>query len=424
MMKLVPTTQTECERPEKVQSLKHAARDALTDNKAPGFLFAMHSLELTTKSNNELQDETAPAEENETSNENSVVDIEDLVTSPANDKKLIEGYHLFGSMFSMLEAKLSPDSVLDTKEQLEYKLFESSVSSGSSDFDTAAMVALKTSSEPVVIDLEKARKTVPSYRKVGLKEADLVATQGDGSNTDLMPMQSKTAEAGLNLASSSQGASVTQLHTKLKSAQSDNENAKTDFQAIADIKKTEVNSNLQLQDTSLSRVDQLVRAVVTQSVALSAAPNLGNTLNAHAGLTGQTLRLSLHPAELGGVEVSVSKRGKRLQVTIVAVVESTGRLLLKDAEQLIAKLGLVSADTEQVQVHISSNDGLTELRAGEDLLRFSQQSENKRETPNGQYTSSQLMRTKQHERHSSDEKITINRLDNSHRLRGTDEVYI
>jgi flagellar hook-length control protein FliK len=352
------------------------------------------------------------------------VDIEDLVTSPANDKKLIEGYHLFGSMFSMLEAKLSPDSVLDTKEQLEYKLFESSVSSGSSDFDTAAMVALKTSSEPVVIDLEKARKTVPSYRKVGLKEADLVATQGDGSNTDLMPMQSKTAEAGLNLASSSQGASVTQLHTRLKSGQSDNENAKTDFQAIAEIEKAEVSLNLQLQETSLLRVDQLVRAVVTQSVALSAAPNLGNTLNAHAGLTGQTLRLSLHPAELGGVEVSVSKRGKRLQVTIVADVESTGRLLLKDAEQLIAKLGLVSADTEQVQVHISSNDGLTELRAGEDLLRFSQQSENKRETPNGQYTSSQLMRTKQHERHSSDEKITINRLDNSHRLRGTDEVYI
>ena len=70
-----------------------------------------------------------------------------------------------------------------------------------------------------------------------------------------------------------------------------------------------------------------MRAVVEQTQQLSAAQATTGMRELYANIAGQTLRMSLHPVELGSLEITVSRRGKRLEVTVSPELAGTGRLL-------------------------------------------------------------------------------------------------
>lgn len=75
-------------------------------------------------------------------------------------------------------------------------------------------------------------------------------------------------------------------------------------------------SNFQSTSISTQRVDQIVRAVVEETQKLSDPRMISNTLAVQGNANGQALRMSLHPVELGSVDITISKRGRRLEVTI------------------------------------------------------------------------------------------------------------
>jgi Flagellar hook-length control protein FliK len=113
--------------------------------------------------------------------------------------------------------------------------------------------------------------------------------------------------------------------------------------------------------STLNPAEQISRAVADQLVERPGVLESASPALLQAAATTRALRLNLHPAELGLVDVTISKRGRRLDVVIVPELESTGKLLMGDASQLLQRLGLATADAGHVQVRIETPTRIVDL---------------------------------------------------------------
>jgi flagellar hook-length control protein FliK len=103
-------------------------------------------------------------------------------------------------------------------------------------------------------------------------------------------------------------------------------------------------------------------------------PNAANPLASTPFKHGQTLRINLHPLELGSVDVSIASRGQVLRVTLIPALDDTRRLLQDDAEKLLLALGLTNTDMRHVEVQIEQPAQLTDENSSS-FARFSSQPE-------------------------------------------------
>ncbi len=113
--------------------------------------------------------------------------------------------------------------------------------------------------------------------------------------------------------------------------------------------------------SSLSPVEQITRHVADQMVQLVEVRSDIDPSLIHNTVTSRALRLNLHPAELGLVDVTISKRGTRLEVVIVPELESTSEILRGDTNQLLQSLGLATAETAHLHVRIETSTGAVDM---------------------------------------------------------------
>lgn len=395
-MKLVSTSSHECERHEGVPRSKKPMRDATDHNRTPDFSLSMQTLNSSLRIAHELDAITATNLENETEIDAVAPNIEELAAAPANDVTLARGFELFGSVFSPLRMNEPLSRNDEGQRRTDLKSGEES--------------------HPgfVLIDFNEARKRVQTFAEAERTENDPISSVVRDSEINRTSELFFEARPKVSEMPSYDVSSTNDVIAKRNSRQMEIVGSAVDRADIIDPRHAELISDLQSSNSTSSRVDQIVRAVVQQSAELSQTNSVTIERQTHAGLTGQTLRLSLHPTELGCVQVSVSKRGKRLQVTIVPELESTGRLLVKDAEQLVKRLGLTTAGSDYVQIQISAQDSAVEAHGSEEHTQFSARSENGRERHDGQQSASHTLKADQRERDRSDEKLTLARDSNSH----------
>jgi hypothetical protein len=422
-MKLVSTSNFELERTECSQRSRKPLLELKSDGKASEFTLSMLNVSLVPMSSHEHDSSSLLKSECDPDAETLGSNVEALAAAPVNDRNLMEGFELFGSVFSLLQLKQSSEADRNCKPTSVLDFNERTVSLKLTKEDSVAEFVEKDGLDSVVIDFEKANKKVPALSYNGKKESDHPSAvvrkfeNAPPSDPDLHT-RSKLSDQP-----DSRGASVIQLHPKDYINQPTVDALTLEQRGNFGFQNAVSPSDAQPLSSNPPRVDQIVRAVLQQSAELSGSHLLAAERQSHAGLTGQTLRLSLHPAELGNVQISVSKRGNRLQVTIVPDLESTGRLLLIDADQLVKSLGLASNNTDHVQVHVATPDGSFEMQTGGDLKQTYTRSENNRNGHDGQHSSSYASKASQQESQNSNETQSISRMGISDHKRGG-AVYI
>lgn len=413
-MKVLSTSNFESPKTDISLRLGKSGRGVLAESNSPGFALPQIEKDLGTDNSKEPVSLDELNGENLLVHEQPVPDIEHLVSAPVNADKLVEGYRLFGSMFDILQVKLTSEGRSKDYGQDFVDVQKDGVLLEFSAKTTSCLTRQKGELDSVVVDLSDARKWGKAERKIGRSETDHLFSV---KNT-----------AGLATTLKSQKRDRVELHDVTTTAVGSTAPRNT----LLDLHQTEIakqHSDLQLgtelqnraeQGPHLSDVDQVVRAVAEHSDALSVARPSSSELLRRVSQTGQTLRLSLHPSELGCVEVSVSRRGKRLQVTIKPELESTARVLLKDVEKLVEKLGLANTSSERIHVHIASSDGRIEAGSGEQNMQLSARSDNEQETRGKQNATTRVAEVEQQDRSDGDESNNIRRkrADDGRRDRG------
>lgn len=410
-MKLVSTSSYESERSEGLQRSTKSKRETDVDIKTPDFSFSLHTLRSENKHAPKCCTFDVAISEKDTDIDPPVSNVDELAAAPVDDKSLMEGFDLFGSVFSLLQEEVSA-----REDHQGYELSPS----GSDELSNVPHFTGRRRADDaierdhdnfIVIDFDMARKknsAVPDVARMQPVQT-LAAVKTVGS--DPVTALGLQVELRITEQRDDKGAPLGPLQTRHDRHNTEVDALMAPAPANGSSQSAALISEFQSSGDSGQRVDQITRAIVEQSAELAAVKVLTTERHAHAGLTGQTLRLSLHPSELGSVDVSVSKRGKRLQVTIVPDLESTGRLLLKDAEQLVKQLGLASASSDYVQIQIVTSDGVVEVHTGDDQLQFSARSEQGRDGDERQHAARQALQAHQQERHSSDEKVDVSRRD-------------
>lgn len=414
-MKLVLTTSYECERIEGLKNRKQSERECEGKGKTSEFSLSMRELGLDSDKSQEATQLVSTTFDIDAEGENITSCIEELASAPLDDSNLKEGFEIFGSVFSMLqvEASVLPD---DAGQQLSLSVSRQ-LSGEVISIQNRGLVEreLRGGDNAVVIDFATKRKRNFDLSDSIEKGFDRSSVVTETHNIDPLNRSALQTELRLKEQMSARGGMIVDSHSRDGHSQVEDEIQISLPVTAADHENFPVNSSLQPTNGSQSRVDQIVRLVVEQSAALSGTNLFTSERYSHAELNGKTLRLSLHPAELGGVEVSISKRGTRLQVKICPDLESTGHLLLKDSEQLIKRLGLASVATDDVQIQIAINGRAFDVHAVDDQAQFSVRSDRGRDSQNGQNSSAQTSAADQQERHNSGEKPNNTRTDSAGR---------
>jgi Flagellar hook-length control protein FliK len=288
---------------------------------------------------------------------------------PVDERTLAEGVQMFGSLFSQIDGCLST-AVTDPapNENLSGQLSDISNFAFASDVN---MIPPEAGDDAVVIDFAKMRAR--STANLNLRK--------EGKEQGLMQDALKGASSQEKSESHKKG-SVPNVP-----------NADVDLHRSATFKVPEksadatsavVGTELKVQDSDLllpsqsaadpgPRIEQIVRAVVDQNETLAASRAIVGMQELHANLTGKTLRMNLHPAELGSLEIAVSKRGRRLEVTVIPELSATGSLLLKDVTALVSSLRAADATVDHVEVRIRVADGTYKTHDMSDILQFPSQ---------------------------------------------------
>lgn len=103
---------------------------------------------------------------------------------------------------------------------------------------------------------------------------------------------------------------------------------------------------------------QVVDAVLRQLDELSSSRMSLNTGTSATGRTVKTMRLQLHPAELGAVNIRLQSAGGELQVSIRAESERTAHMLNNDSEAIRSALRAAGIAGADVIVTSNRNEGL------------------------------------------------------------------
>jgi hypothetical protein len=282
--------------------------------------------------------------------------------------KLEEGYRLFGSLFSLIENEMQADTQKlemsrrkNSADAVVAARFKKSVASHSSE-DAAG--AGKTGS--VVLDFMKASSRqgarvdgIRSSLKNSVSVSDILDSGNKfGEKKEVDGQAMKQNSIGVDAVSVDENAVAPELIDASPTKSRISENQQNHG--------VDGHSDRALPVFSSQRVEQIVRTVVEQ------APQTANVSSAafavESRVTGQMLRLSLHPVELGAVDITILRRGRRLEVKIVPELESTGKVLLGDAKELMESLGLASVDGDLVRLSIATNGAKSESGHDGDML--------------------------------------------------------
>jgi Flagellar hook-length control protein FliK len=288
---------------------------------------------------------------------------------PVDEKTLAEGVQMFGSLFSQIEGCLST-AVTDPapNENSSGQLSDMSNFTVTSDVN---MTPPEAGDDAVVIDFAKmrARSTANlNFRKEGkeqglMQDALKAATSREKSESHKEDLVPNVPNADVDLQQSA---------------------AFKVPERSADATSAVVGKELKVQDSDLllpsqsaadpaPRIEQIVRAVVDQNETLAASRATIGMQELHANVTGKILRMNLHPAELGSLEIAVSKRGRRLEVSVSPELSATGSLLLKDVTTLVSSLRAADATVDHVEVRIRLADGTFKTHDMSDVLQFPSQ---------------------------------------------------
>lgn len=285
------------------------------------------------------------------------------------EKELEEGYELFGRLFH-------PESGHADLRDVGRQVRSASIALDGCNLKGLACLptgSAKESSSPaarsVVVDfglaLErrsmKTKSTSPHPNESDVVEAAIrtnnlqtKAVQSEFQATDVSALQQPTAK------------------TDLVGGKNVAETARQDFPMLN--ATTELSLPLGNLDSPLTvetpRPSQQIASAASRQIEqlVRSANGILHDVN-NVGRKNQTVRLSLQPVELGAVDITVSRRGKRLEVLIVPELEATGRMLRDDAKQLLQNLGIASNETSQVYVRIGTDTGSHETGENSEIFR-------------------------------------------------------
>jgi Flagellar hook-length control protein FliK len=292
--------------------------------------------------------------------------VDEGETEPLDEQTLAEGVKFFGSLFSLIEERWATSANSYGNEQRSSSLL---IESGGVAVEGAVKaLAAKSGTDAVVIDLATVRNRVAANIKNQLDDRHLAQSQ---TAIPRSASPDKQQPSGNTIA-----AEAASLDNPLQIPGQDKE-----FERPINV---EIDNEFKLQSsepaslslaTPTTRIEQIVRAVVEQSQQISAAQATTGMREMYANIAGQTLRMSLHPVELGSLDITVSKRGKRLEVTVSAELAGTGQLLLEDVSALARSIGAADKAVEHVQVRILFADGRIESHDAGDVLQFATRQE-------------------------------------------------
>ena len=284
-----------------------------------------------------------------------------------DEQALAEGVKLFGSLFSLIEERLASGN--RKPEQKEVPPTQVDEKAASAIAITVENAGKNNRAHGVVIDLAQIRGRIASS-KVRLQSEDqrrsLLEPRVPVAYSRVTPTgknQPVKEAADLEAASKNRDFDKTSVSEGI---------ATHDSRAIEALQSLNPETELPPAQTAIAppRIDQIVRTVIEQTQQKQAAQSVSDTQQFTANVTGRTLRMSLHPLELGSVEITVSKRGKRLEVTVSPELAATGKLLVEDASALALRLGASDPGVEHVHIRIMLADGTVEIHDVNDALQF------------------------------------------------------
>ena len=392
------------------QELKQAEEQMKASHRKPG---KMESPELTLAcADSEVED--------------SMVTKEEECAEQVDESSLAEGQRLFGSLFCLMEEHLNAN-VLSQNLRTEKRVHGSgSARGGSIRADSVKTDAIDPvrGSNSVLVDLAQVRARIVANGR---------DHRGDAEPTAALPTQ--TIDSAISKPEkSTKSKDLEQLKSETV-AVLDSRASVPEAQNAAGMSQINADENLALQNIGAMtgtpsptnptpRTDQIIRAILEKTQHPGDVRKFTNSPELRVNPTSQALRMSLHPLELGSLEISVSKRGKRLEVTVVPELAATARLLQQDAEQLVRRLGVVDVNVDQVQVRIWTADGFLETHQASDVLQFSAQ-QNAGSPPNDQRSSRPLQEhTKQREGSTSDDSRHTEPENSSDAQHASGAVYI
>jgi flagellar hook-length control protein FliK len=284
---------------------------------------------------------------------------EDVLIKPIDELKLAEGYRIFGRLFSQIESHMAG---------------EIQTPIAAPDLATNAPPKLARQTSVVTpVEFPKEKSVVIDFAKVAARSGR--GAKNDKASIDSDHLRNLATNAAREarqetLAFAKQNDEVEAISASEVAAEQPNLKLMEDFVEFgiigvnAPLTEPKGVSNFLSATNSSQRIDHIVRAVVEESQKLSDPRIVSNTLAVQGNGNSQALRLSLHPAELGSVDITISKRGRRLEVTISPQMESTSAILRGDVQQLLTSLGIACADTDKVLVRIKSADGFIAAQEG------------------------------------------------------------
>ncbi len=292
---------------------------------------------------------------------------------PEDEEKLEEGFLLFGRLMGPMQ---DPALRFDSAISVQSKTFECDLDRTSEHSSSGLTTEATTHSglaRSVVIDFGVAMEK----RLAKMKTADAISDLQVPTSAGGAAGESNRVEEQLEFRATADSIKPdTTAVDALQNAERMTPHGPDSSQMStmdADISRLLANTGNQQANPVLQPSQQIAKVAARQIEELerSSFSSLRNVFD--TDFKGQSVRMTLHPAELGAVEITVSRRGKRLEVLIVPEAEATSRILREDAGQLLQSLGISDARSNQIQVRIGSDTMLTELgNSVESSMEFDQ----------------------------------------------------
>jgi hypothetical protein len=307
------------------------------------------------------------ADDNETirpvgaSETDEIIDVEQQMRS--EEPELEDGYRMFGSLFEMLERHVCADDTNQEVTDSNAGLISGDGRGLPSSALRVDMDVVRMRGEGVVVDFANAVKhKMRNALNGGNGEVDS-SLGAEVADEFQQPDPNRSRGKDFTTVSSEVPSTLDQIQIAPSLQHEDKVTMEQRDSTIIDFKIAELQSSPG-SSANLPPVEQIARRVALEIEKVT-LPVIASTVVDHqSGGTGQAVRLHLHPVELGAVEITISKRGKRLDVSIAADKEATNQLLRIDADSLLEKLGLSDSQTASIHVRIGSDQRMTEHKEG------------------------------------------------------------
>jgi Flagellar hook-length control protein FliK len=303
--------------------------------------------------------------------------------------RLQEGFVLFGSLFEDMEKSLQrgtdqphgnqgdgPAPLFNTGEKAQLRADQGFHHSHASQLKSAVLVdfalAKNKLAESALRGFAQRHVNPPTEQKDIVPTDDIKPKHHTRTEK---PEVSQPTEADLNVAKA-----------VVESEDSKNSSSEADIRISLPQNISERPHPQPVNQLQSDNRQSVLSAVVQEVRALVRAPRSEDMNPIFSGTSHHTLRLNLNPVELGSVDISVSKRGKSLHVTLTPASRETRQILIEDASHLLDRLGLSQADTSQVQLRIEGPDAAPRIQGETASQQSSLRQENGPSLHNGEHT--------------------------------------